>query len=58
MELWQLDVMGGIWLADARSVCQVFQATLERYGVPEELLTDNGKVFTGRLGPHPCEPSC
>jgi hypothetical protein len=68
MELWQLDVMGGIWLADghelkavtgiddhsrfcvaaglveqanARSVCRVF--------------TDNGKVFTGRLGPHPAE---
>jgi transposase InsO family protein len=82
MQLWQLDVMGGIWLADgrelkavtgiddhsrfcvaaglveranARSVCQVFQATLERYGVPEELLTDNGKVFTGRLGPNPGE---
>jgi transposase InsO family protein len=82
MELWQLDVMGGIWLADgrelkavtgiddhsrfcvaaglveranARSVCQVFQATLARYGVPEELLTDNGKVFSGRLGPHPGE---
>jgi hypothetical protein len=29
--------------------------TLERYGVPEELLTDYGKVFTGRLGPHPGE---
>jgi hypothetical protein len=37
--------------ANARSVCQVFQATLARYGVPEELLTDNGKVFSGRLGP-------
>jgi len=22
---------------------------------PEEILTDNGKVFTGRLGPHPAE---
>jgi transposase InsO family protein len=82
MELWQLDVMGGIWLADgrelkavtgiddhsrfcvaaglveranARSVCRVFTQAMERYGSPEELLTDNGKVFSGRLGPHPGE---
>jgi transposase InsO family protein len=82
MELWQLDVMGGIWLVDgrelkavtgiddhsrfcvaaglieranARSVCRVFTTALDRYGSPEELLTDNGKVFTGRLGPHPGE---
>jgi hypothetical protein len=82
MELWQLDVMGGIWLADgrelkavtgiddhsrfcvmaglveranARSVCRILPQALARYGSPEELLTDNGKVFTGRLGPHPAE---
>jgi Integrase core domain len=82
MELWQLDVMGGIWLVDgrelkavtgindhsrfcvaaglieranARNVCRIFTAALARYGAPEELLTDNGKVFTGRLGPHPAE---
>jgi len=82
MELWQLDVMGGIWLVDgrelkavtgiddhsrfcvmaglveranARSVCRIFTAALDRYCTPEELLTDNGKVFTGRLGPHPGE---
>ena len=82
MELWQLDVMGGIWLTDGRelkavtgiddhsrfcvaaglieranaaAVCRVFTQALERYGTPEELLTDNGKVFTGRLGPHPAE---
>jgi transposase InsO family protein len=82
MELWQLDVMGGVWLAsaqelkvvtglddhsrfcvmaglveraNARSVCRIFAAALARYGAPEELLTDNGKVFTGRLGPHPSE---
>jgi transposase InsO family protein len=81
MELWQLDVMGGIWLTDggelkavtgiddhsrfcvmaglieranAAAVCRVFTQALERYGSPE-LLTDNGKVFTGRLGPHPAE---
>ena len=67
MELWQLDVMGGIWLADGRelkavtgiddhsrfciaaglveranasAVCRVFRAALDRYGSPEELLTD------------------
>jgi transposase InsO family protein len=82
MELWQLDVMGGIWLTNGRelkavtgiddhsrfwvmaglverantgSVCRVFTQALERYGTPEEVLTDNGKVFTGRLGPHPAE---
>jgi transposase InsO family protein len=82
MELWQLDVMGGVWLAsgqelkavtgiddhsrfcvaaglveraNARAVCQAFTQSLARYGIPEELLTDNGKVFTGRLGPHPSE---
>ena len=40
--------------ANARAVCQVFRAALDRHGSPEELLTDNGKVFTGRLG-HPGE---
>jgi transposase InsO family protein len=82
MELWQLDVMGGVWLAsaqelkvvtglddhsrfcvaaglveraNARSVCRIFTAALTRYSIPEEVLTDNGKVFTGRLGPHPAE---
>jgi transposase InsO family protein len=71
MELWQLDIMGGIWLTDGRelkavtgiddhsrfcvaaglveranapSVCQVFTQALDRYGSPDELLTDNGKV--------------
>jgi len=28
---------------------------LRRYGVPDEILTDNGKVFTGRRGPFPGE---
>ena len=26
------------------------QRALERYGVPEEVLTDNGKQFTARFG--------
>jgi hypothetical protein len=82
MELWQLDVMGGVLLEDGselkavtaiddcsryalgvglvarattRPVCAVFAALLERYGVPEEVLTDNGKVFTGRYASGPVE---
>lgn len=40
--------------ADARSVCTAFSAALGRHGVPDQLLTDNGRVFTGRLTrPHP-----
>jgi transposase InsO family protein len=76
MELWQMDVVGGIGLADggelkaltgiddhsrfcvpaalmpratARPVCAALVAALERHGIPEEILTDNGKVFTGRF---------
>jgi transposase InsO family protein len=79
MELWQMDVMGKIWLADgtelkaitgiddhsrfcviarvvaratARPVCDALSQALSRYGAPEQILTDNGKVFTGRLA-HP-----
>jgi transposase InsO family protein len=77
MELWQMDVVGSIFLVDgseakiltgiddhsrfmvchgvmaratARPVCEHFVAALTRWGVPEEILTDNGKVFTGRFG--------
>jgi transposase InsO family protein len=82
MELWQLDVMGGVLLDDGgelkavtaiddcsrfalgvglvqrattRPVCVVFAGLLARYGVPEEVLTDNGKVFTGRYASRPVE---
>lgn len=78
MELWQMDVMGGVHLVDgselkvvtgiddysrfvisaklvgratARPVCQALREAMARHGVPEQLLTDNGKVFTGRFGP-------
>jgi len=78
MELWQMDVMGGVHLADglelkvvtglddhsrfivsakmvaratARPVCQALTEALGRHGVPQQILTDNGKVFTGRFGP-------
>jgi len=77
MELWQMDVMGGVRLLDgrelklisgiddhsrfcvsaalvpratARPVCEALLAALRRYGLPEQILTDNGKVFTARFG--------
>jgi transposase InsO family protein len=80
MELWQMDVMGRVFLADgqefkivtgiddhsrflvcakvvvratARPVCQALAEALRRHGVPEQILTDNGKVFTSRFGPGP-----
>jgi len=80
MELWQMDVMGGVALEDgteckvitgiddhsrfcviaklvvratARPVCEALLEALERHGVPGQILTDNGKVFTGRLAPRP-----
>ncbi|MEY2591176.1 MAG: hypothetical protein QOJ67_3160 [Acidimicrobiaceae bacterium] len=82
MELWQMDVVGGIMLTDgtelkaltgiddysrfvvvtslmeratARAVCAAFVDGLRRWGVPEEILTDNGKVFTGRFNRQPSE---
>lgn len=36
--------------ATARAVCEAFAAAMRTYGVPAEVLTDNGKVFTGRFG--------
>jgi transposase InsO family protein len=41
--------------ATARPVCDALEAALARHGVPEAILTDNGKVFTARfgLGPGP-----
>lgn len=78
MELWQLDVCGGVVLgsgqrlgvltgiddhsrfcvsarvvvrATAKPVCEAFAAAMRAHGVPEQVLTDNGKVFTGRFGP-------
>jgi transposase InsO family protein len=77
MALWQLDIMGGAFLADGteakivtglddhsrycvicravvratgRAVCLAFAAALAKSGVPEEVLTDNGKQFTDRFG--------
>jgi transposase InsO family protein len=82
MELWQMDVVGGIGLADGstakaltglddhsrfcvsaalmpaertRAVCDGLAAAMRRHGVPQQILTDNGKVFTGRFGHPPTE---
>jgi transposase InsO family protein len=78
MELWQMDITGGVHLADgsgasivtgiddhsrfcvcaqvvaratAKPVCDALRGAMEAHGVPEAILTDNGKVFTGRFGP-------
>jgi transposase InsO family protein len=78
MELWQMDVMGGVWLTDgvelkvvtgiddhsrfcisamvvrratAKPVCDALAEAMRAHGIPDQILTDNGKVFTGRFGP-------
>jgi transposase InsO family protein len=38
-----------------RAVCDGLRAALGTYGVPEQILTDNGKVFTGRFHHPPVE---
>ncbi|OZE97239.1 transposase [Rhodococcus sp. 15-1154-1] len=83
MHLWQLDLVGGIYLVGGReckiltgiddhsrfivvaavldkpsgaAVCAAFVAAMQRWGVPSEVLTDNGKQFTGRFTrPMPAE---
>jgi transposase InsO family protein len=39
----------------SRNVCEGLAAAMRAYGVPEEILTDNGKVFTGRFNQPPVE---
>src|SRR4051794_17386173 len=78
MELWQMDIVGGVRLADgseakivsgiddhsrfcvsayvvaratARPTCDALALAMRTHGVPSQILTDNGKVFTGRFGP-------
>jgi transposase InsO family protein len=82
MELWQMDTVGGIALADGshakaltgiddhsrfcvsaalmarertRPVCDGLAAAMRAHGVPAQILTDNGKVFTGRFNTPPVE---
>jgi len=38
-----------------QAVCDGFSSALETYGVPQQVLTDNGKVFTGRYAQPPVE---
>jgi len=80
MELWQMDVVGEIYLRDgtklsavtgiddhsrfcvcarlvvratARPVCDALVHALKQHGIPDQILTDNGKVFTGKLANKP-----
>jgi hypothetical protein len=39
----------------AQRVCDGLALAMRTYGVPEEILTDNGKVFTGRFNRPPVE---
>ncbi len=39
--------------ATARPVCDALELAMARHGVPQAILTDNGKVFTARFGPGP-----
>jgi transposase InsO family protein len=38
-----------------RAVCEGLAAALVRWGVPQQILTDNAKVFTGRFAHPPVE---
>jgi len=78
MELWQMDVTAGVYLANgsrplivtgiddhsrfcvcaqvvaratAKPVCDALVGAMAAHGMPESILTDNGKVFTNRFGP-------
>ena len=39
----------------SRRVCEALGLAMRRWGVPGEILTDNGKVFTGRFNQPPAE---
>jgi transposase InsO family protein len=42
--------------ATGRAVCLAFTTAMAEYGIPGEVLSDNGKQFTGRFGrPRPAE---
>jgi transposase InsO family protein len=45
-----------VYRATGRAVCTAFVEAMRIYGVPAEVLSDNGKQFTGRFGkPRPAE---
>lgn len=79
-ELWQMDVMGEVFLGDgtklsvvtgiddhsrfcvcaalvvratAQPVCDALVAALRRHGIPDQILTDNGRVFTAKHANRP-----
>lgn len=39
----------------SKAVCIALSNAMKTYGVPDEVLTDNGKCFTGRFGLHKAE---
>lgn len=39
--------------ATAKPVCDALLDALRRHGIPDQILTDNGKVFTGKLATKP-----
>jgi transposase InsO family protein len=39
--------------ATARPVCDALERALKIHGVPDQILSDNGTVFTTRFGPGP-----
>jgi transposase InsO family protein len=47
--------VGLVERASSRPVCGVFARILAEFGAPEAVLTDNGKVFTGRFASRPME---
>jgi transposase InsO family protein len=47
--------VGLVERATSRPVCGVFARILAGFGAPEAVLTDNGKVFTGRFASRPME---
>jgi hypothetical protein len=80
MELWQMDIVGGVRFVDgseakivtgvndhsrfcvsafvvaratARPTCDALAHAMRTHGMPDQILTDNGKVFTGRFGKGP-----
>jgi transposase InsO family protein len=46
---------GLVLRATSKAVTEVFSDAMKIYGIPDEILTDNGKCFTGRFGLHQAE---